>query len=157
MPVFYIVDGEDRVLAAAKFEKGKMAEFGIYGNEISNNERMFVLIIEASDKPKVWHRAMYLPDAKSDGTGEIKFKGESYIDVDFDGQFDAMDIYSENSELISQSLFVNGKWLEICKLNSKGDWLKKSAYDVDDLYAVTTKNGREIYYDFEFGKGWKKR
>jgi hypothetical protein len=157
---FMITDGENK-LALCLFDEGKISEFGIYGNEVHDNKRMPVFAFNASDKPGVWHKVKYIPTVKAIvENGKVKSyatTGELYEDIDFDGQFDAKRIFNKESKIVYGYIFVDGKWLKIDNRDSGEKLQKVGYYSVDRLEAVTFDGREKVYYDFEFGKGWKKR
>ncbi|MGD2093815.1 MAG: hypothetical protein PVH77_02285 [Phycisphaerales bacterium] len=156
-----IVNGKEGPLAFSKFDKDRISEFSIYGNKVHDKRRMPVFFLRASDKPGVWQKAMYTPTLKAiEEKGKLisyRAIGEWYEDIDFDGQFDAKRIYNEESEIVYEYIFVNGEWLTLDDRDLKEKMTKIGHYSLDRLDAVTFDGKQKTYYDFEIGKGWKKR
>jgi len=120
-----IVDGmAERELIRIYFEKGRMSEIFLVGNEGQP-----VFTVDASKKAGVWHKANYMPCVKIDkpfGTWvDYMPVGEYYEDIDFDGHFDAKLVYNEKGEIVSFHIFIKGQWREVCK------------YSFDKLEAMT--------------------
>jgi len=156
-----IANGKEDLIARSNFDKGRISDFGIYGNKVHDNKRMPVFYFMASDKSGVWQQADYMPTFKTVTENvkliSYKMKGEFYNDIDFDGQFDAKRIYNEESEIVFEYIFVNGKWLVLDNRGSDEKIKKIGHYSVERLEAYTFDGKQKIYYDFESGKGWKKR
>jgi hypothetical protein len=141
-----IIDGmeSENELVRINFEKGRMAELFLLGNSGTP-----VFTVEASEKPGIWREAMYTPSVSiSETVGTWKDYmpvGDVYTDLDFDGRFDVKTPYDAKGKIIDQYLFVNGEWQKLNYLS-----LSKSE-------GGAIINSKRVYYDFECGKGWKKR
>ena len=77
-----------------------------------------VLFLKSSDKPGVWRPATYAPTVAAvyDEKGTLvrwRAIGETYFDLDFNGQFDAKEIFNDKSVVVSQSIFVKDQWREL--------------------------------------------
>ena len=157
---FAISDGENK-LAIGFFNKGRISEFGIYGNKIHDNQKMPVFTFDASDKPGVWHNVKYMPTVKAImENGKVKSYaavGEMYDDIDFDGRFDAKRVYNKESEIVFEYIYIDGEWLVLDNRGSDEGIKRIGHYSEDRLDAVTYDGEEKVYYDFEIGKGWKKR
>jgi hypothetical protein len=81
----------------------------------------------------------------------------SAVLIDFDGQFDAKSLYNEDFNIISQSIYVEGNWKELGRRDPQGNFHQTGSYIVEQSYAFNVENGKNIEYDFVFGKGWKRR
>lgn len=158
---FALADGNEGILALSNFNKGRIADFVVYGNKVHDNKRMPVFFLEASETHGVWHKVRYSSTSRAirDGDKVMTYKiiGEVYIDIDFDGEFDARQLWDKDSKIVSESIFVNGRWLELSKRTSNGDFTKLGHIEIEKSEAFTVKDNKKVYYDFEFGKGWKKR
>ena len=111
--------------------------------------------------PGIWKKAFYMPNCKKIiKNGELISyapNGELYEDIEFDGQFDAKCIMNEKNEILSESIYIDGKWLEVNNSGSNGQKRKIGYYDIASMEAFTLEGNEKVYFDFEFGKGWKKR
>jgi len=162
---FGITSGENDVRAIGRLAKSGMSEFCVYGNKVHDAPRAPVLIMEASDKPGVWHKVKYAPAiaAVYDDKGKLvrwRAVGEVYDDLDFDGQLDAKQIWDDKSVVVSESIFIKGEWRELGRMDSTGRFDKRvGAYDPNDLSAYTrdVDGGKKTYFDFVRGKGWRER
>ncbi|MGD2093814.1 MAG: hypothetical protein PVH77_02280 [Phycisphaerales bacterium] len=158
---FVIADGKEEIIARSAFDKDRISQFLIYGNKVHDKRRMPVFAFRASNEPGVWQKVQYIPSSKTIiENGEISHYepiGELYEDIDFDGQFDAKRVISEGYEVVFEYIFINGNWLELDNKGSDEKIRKIGYYDIDKLGAVTSDGKQKTYYDFEIGKGWKKR
>ena len=156
-----IANGKEGLLALSNFDKGRISEFFVFGNKVHNNMRMPVFALNATNKPGVWRNASYIPNVKAvEDNGKIKsyvMKGEKYDDIDFDGQFDAKSLVDEDLNILSQSIYINGEWLEIQNTNTDGTLNKIGYYSAENLEAKALDGKHKVYYDFKVGEGWKKR
>lgn len=170
-----ITDGMTRELIRIYFENDRISELFLIGNKGQP-----VFTADASKKAGVWHKAQYMPCVKIDkpfGTWvDYMPVGEYYEDIDFDGHFDAKKVYNEKGEIASFYIFIKGRWQEVCHysfdeleamslfVNDKFQRIKPddSGYDsklIEKLSSLpaSARRIRYLYYDFEWGKGWKKR
>ena len=160
---FSIADGRNHQLVMANFEDGRISKFALYGNEVHDNRRMPILTFSASEKKGVWDNVQYFPTVNAVyENGNISYyaiKGEMYYDIDFDGQFDVKSIFNEEDEMviISQSIYIDEKWFEVNNSGSNGQTRIIGYYDAKKMEAATIFDNKKMYFDFEFGKGWKKR
>jgi hypothetical protein len=160
-----VMNGFEEVVLTSEFDKGKILKIAVYGNKVYDNQRMPVFMLKASDKPGVWRHAIYIALSKAImENGKLKSflpNGEMYVDIDFDGQFDAksdLTTVSNDMYYLAQSIYIDGKWKELGRRDSNGEWQKIGGYDVESLEeADEIVGGKKIYYDFEIGKGWKRR
>ena len=85
--------------------------------------------------------------------------GEVYHDLDFDGQFDAKEIWDDKSVVISQSIFIKGEWRELGRLDGSGQFNKRAGgFDPENLrHTQEIDGGKKTYFDFVAGKGWSER
>lgn len=88
--------------------------------------------VEASPEPGKWEKAIY---AGSNGTDHTT--GEMYMDINFDGHFDAKHIFDDTGEKVAGYIYIDKKWV---KVGERGFW--------DD---GTEKDG----YIFNKDSGWK--
>jgi hypothetical protein len=157
---FLIRDSGD-IFVMSHFDKDRISDFSVYGNKVHDNKRMPVFYIKASEKKSIWQSAMYTPSFKKiikNGMHiSYSLNGESYEDIDFNGQFDVKQIWNEKGEIISDSIFLEGKWIELGNTYSDEKLRKKGYYSFTKSEAKTLSGKDVIYYDFEYGKGWKKR
>jgi hypothetical protein len=58
-------------------------------------------------------------------------EGEMYVDIDFDGQFDAKYTFDELGKLISKHIYLNGIWKEINSFENKKAILGQTTYVFD--------------------------
>ncbi len=79
-----------------------------------------------------------------------KFTGPHYTDVDFDGQFDAKAVYSQDGTLIGNLIYRNGQWQEV-------DWFNVYEKPPAPVKASVKHGGEYVLFDFEYGKGWRER
>ena len=157
---FYINEGKGRDLVEAEIKDGKLSKIGIICNDESG-----VFVVEKSEDA-IWQYAKYFHMNTQE-----KFSGESYEDIDFDGQFDCKKAFGGNSEVIGEYIYLDGAWehvfgyddgekLEATQIFANGEYQKILPTDkmrIEEL-AKLPRNAKEIvYYDFEFGKGWKRR
>jgi hypothetical protein len=156
-----IFNGKNQPIVKSEFKEGRILNFGIYGNKVHDNRKMPVFFFEASDKPNVWHKIKYIPMVKgiveNGKLVDYAPKGEMYEDLDFDGQFDVKSMRNEDKKVLSQHIYIDGTWLEVYKLDSEDKLRTVGYFDAAILEAMIFDGERKIYYDFEFGKGWKKR
>jgi len=156
-----ITDGKEGMIALSKFDEDRISEFVILGNKVHENLRMPVFSFKASGKAGVWNEVIYMPTARAiKENGKPKSYaaiGEVYDDIDFDGQFDAKRVLNKESEIVYEYIFVDGKWLALDNRGSDERIKKIGHYSTDRLDAVTFDGKEKVYYDFEIGKGWKKR
>ena len=170
-----LFDSSERELARMEFEKGKTSNLYLLDNKEGP-----VFVVEASEKPGVWQNARYMPCVKIDKPFKTYVDhmpvGEHYRDFDFDGHFDAKTVYNEHGDIISRFICVKDEWQEVCKYNFdelegmslfvNGKFQKitpdDSGYDsklIERLSSLppSERQIKYVYYDFEFGKGWKQR
>ncbi|MCP4256385.1 MAG: hypothetical protein GY774_02530 [Planctomycetes bacterium] len=156
-----ITDGKEGLIALSQFDKDRISQFSIYGNQVHDENRMPVFSFKASDKPGVWQKVQYMPLSKTIvENGKLSHYepiGELYNDLDFDGQFDAKRVLNEESEIVFFYIFINGKWLLLDNKGLKEKRTKIGYYNPDKLEAVTFDGKYKINYEFEIGKGWKMR
>jgi hypothetical protein len=157
---FAICDGENE-LALSRFKGGRISEFFVFGNKVHDNSRMQVFFIMASDKPGIWKKALYAPNCKKiiKNGKHISYapNGELYYDIDFDGQFDAKCIMNEKKEILSESIYIGKQWIELFCTDSDEKLIKNGYFSLEKLEAMMSNGENIIYYDFEFGKGWRER
>ena len=120
-----------------------------------------VLFLKSSDKPGVWRPATYAPTVAAvyDEKGTLvrwRAIGETYFDLDFNGQFDAKEIFNDKSVVVSQSIFVKDQWRELGTLDRKE---RIGGFDPETQTADTRERGskKTTYFDFVGGKGWQER
>jgi hypothetical protein len=161
---FGIANGRHGILALGGLAKSGISKFGVYGNEVHGGRRTPVLTMVASDKPGVWYKVRYAPTfiPVYDGGKLTRYRtvGELYTDLDFDGQFDAKEIWNDKSVIVSESILIKGEWRELGRMDSNGRFSKRAgAYDPNDLSAFTedVDGGNKTYFDFVPGKGWRQR
>ena len=77
--------------------------------------------------------------------------GETYLDFDLDGQFDAKEVLNEKSVVVSGSIFIQGQWREIGTLDGRE---RTGAFDLEALTANTRERGskKTTYFDFVWGQ-----
>lgn len=162
---FALTSGEKDVLAFADLVKSGISEFWLCGNAVHGSHRAPVLFLKASDKPGVWRPAAYTPSVVPiyDEKGKLarwRMIGETYLDFDFDGQFDAKEVLNDKSVLVSESIFIKGEWRELGRLDGNGRFTKRiGGFDPETLSADTRERGSKTttYFDFVWGKGWQER
>ncbi len=157
----FLLDGFDRELIQATIKDDKISELVVLGNKKLSG--LYLTRYKDSDSG-LWtarysriHKGMPVT--------------ESYADIDYDGQFDVKRHFNSlGNMIISESIFINNKWQEVqsCDIDNNeayamyfnGIFQRISAEDtelVDKLTALPQNAKEQVYYDFEFGKGWKKR
>jgi hypothetical protein len=161
---FAITNGTRGLLALGRLGESRISQFAVYGNEVHGGRRMPVLTMVPSDKPGVWHKVRYAPASRpvyDEGKlTSYRAVGELYEDLDFDGQFDAKQIWDDQSVVVSESIFVNGQWKELGRVDSKERPNQRvGAYDPNSLSAYTRDvgGGKQTDFDFVWGKGWQER
>lgn len=90
------------------------------------------LTIKASEQPGKWERAVY-------GRTKDYTTGEQYVDLDFDGQFDAKYTFDDLGKLILRHIYLNGIWKEI------------------DSFKNKTAISDQTTYVFDANSGWRKK
>jgi len=124
-----LVQGKKQ-LVSAEFEGGKFSKLIVVGNK-----RGVGLSVRFCDKTDRWGMVKY----------QQRF-GDNYHDIDFDGQFDVkVFISKKDNEKPIPFIFMDGEWYRVA-------WL-----DFDTNEAGVLSAGEKVFYDFEFGKGWKRR
>lgn len=160
---FAIADGSNLQIALGYFEDGRISKIVIFGNKVHDNRKMPVFVLTASEKKGVWKNVRYIPTVKAiyenGKPSNYAIKGELYEDIDFDGQFDVKRIYNEEDEMviISESIYIDEKWCEVSNSGSNGQTEIFGYCDINNMEAASTDGNKKVYFDFEFGKGWKKR
>lgn len=138
---FNVYDGLDRRLVCGSFKDCRLCAITVY-----NNSDNLVFAIRSSGKEGIWERAMYV----SYDLVSKKFTGPHYTDVDFDGQFDAKAVYSQDGTLIGNLIYRNGQWQEV-------DWFNVYEKPPAPVKASVKHGGEYVLFDFEYGKGWRER
>ncbi len=158
---FAVANGTDDIVALGRLTKSGISEFVLYGNEVHEGLRMPVFTMDASDKPGVWDEVRYTATAHAvyDQGKCVSYRvvGEVYYDIDFDGQFDAKDIRDKESEVFSESIFIDGQWLELVHREPDGQWRRKGLFEADKSRAYTIEGDDKVYFDFVWGRGWHRR
>jgi hypothetical protein len=160
---FGITNGKNGILAVGQLSKSGISNFLLYGNEVHDAQRTVVLVMEASDKPGVWRHVSYglsVPEYNENRVPRHRFVGDVYEDLDCDGRFDAKEVFNDKSVVVSESIFINGEWRELGRLDSNGQFTKRrGSFDEKDLTAFTQEvgSGKKTYFDFVWGKGWQER
>jgi len=111
---------------ASTNESGKVTEIAVLGLEKQVRFNMF-----ASESPSGWERAMYSCDRNNYTTGE------QYVDINFDGQFDAKGFYDDKGRRLAKYIHVDNDWKLVESTKSKG----------------VTVDG--IKYVFDSNSGWR--
>lgn len=156
-----LTNGQDDILAVGQLSKTGISDFLLYGNKVHDAQRTVVLVMQASDKPGVWRQVSYGLTVPDDN--RHRFVGDVYVDLDVDGRFDAKDVFNDKSAVISQSIFINGEWRELGRLDSNGQFTKRvkrvGSFDDKNLTAFTREvdSRKKTYFDFVWGKGWQER
>lgn len=158
---FAVANGAHGTVALGRLTEAGISEFVLHGNEVHNGLRMPVLTIDASARPGVWHKARYTPTVGgvySDGKLiSYRVVGEVYHDIDFDGQFDARDVYDKESIVTSQCIFIDGQWIELARRDVDGEWRRLGRFETGELEAFTIEGDSKVSFDFVCGGGWHKR
>jgi len=138
---FDILDGLDRRLLRGAFEGGRLSAITVFSNSGS-----VVFGFGASNKAGMWERAHYVnyDDASK------KLIGTHYTDVDFDGRFDAKAEYSQDGMPLGAYIYGNGQWQKV-------DWFNVYQRTPAPVEARVKEEGKEVRFDFEYGKGWAER
>jgi hypothetical protein len=82
-------------------------------------------------------------------------RGEMYIDIDSDGQFDVKNICNDKSEITSQWVFMDGQWQMLGVFDPPKSWTAPGL--CDDQHGVLREGDKEHHLDFTPGVGWKRR
>jgi hypothetical protein len=138
---FDIRDGIERQLVTGTFEGGRLSKITVF-----NNSGNLVFGLFSSGKEGIWERAHYM----SYDLASKKSNGPHYTDIDFDGQFDAKAMFSQDGTLIGCFIFRNGKWQKI-------DWFNVYEKPPTPVKAYVKRGGEYVLFDFEYGKGWLER
>lgn len=152
---FAVVNQEHGVIALAELQANGISVFGVHGNPVDGHSSTPVLLMTASDSPGIWDGVTYAATKPRGNQDYYPMSGEVYDDIDFDGQFDAKRIYNESSEIISMSIYVEGTWKEICRVNESGLFLKVGKYYPKQREAFSTEVEARTHYRFYPGAGWK--
>jgi len=148
-------------LALGCLTKAGISEFTLFGNKVREGMQMPVFTMNASDKPGVWNKVRYTPTVAGiyDKGKLVSYRvvGEVYHDIDFDGQFDAKSIYDEKLVVCSESIFIDGQWLELGYREPNGRWKREGFFEADKSRAYTMDGAKKVYFDFVWGKGWHRR
>ena len=140
----------------ASFGQERLSDLIIYGRET-----MPVEFAIANDEPEGWGSVRYVRTTPEyDRSGALmRYRpiGEMYIDIDFDGQFDAKDIYNDQSERLSQWVFMDGGWKCLGTFDPPTGWREPGYVGVNTRTAIYREDGREQHLDFVPGLGWKAR
>jgi hypothetical protein len=153
-----LTNGKDDILAVGQLSKAGISNFLLYGNKVHDAQRTVVLVMQGADKPGVWRQVSYGVTVPDDN--RHRFIGDVYVDLDCDGRFDAKEVFDDKSAVVSQSIFVNGEWRELGRLDSNGEFTKRrGTFNEKDLTAYTqgVDGGKKIHFDFVPGKGWQER
>lgn len=162
---FAVTNGMNGMVVTGRLTKSGISEFVLYGNAVHEGLRMPVFTVDASDKPSVWTKVRYTPSVAAvyDKGKMVSYRveGEVYHDIDFDGQFDAKSIYDKDSDgesvVSSESIFIDGQWLELVHREPDGQWKRKGLCEEDKSRAYTVEGEKTVYFDFVWGKGWHRR
>ena len=79
--------------------------------------------VEASPEPGKWEKAIY---AGSNGTDHTT--GEMYMDINFDGHFDAKHIFDDTGEKVAGYIYIDKKWVEVGERGFWDDGTEKDGY-----------------------------
>lgn len=131
---FVITDDMERALAVGDFEEGKISRLAIL-----DNEQREVFMVISADEPNLWQRGQY---GRFNHASELN---EWYMDIDFNGSMDAKFVVGQDGGVFSRYIFIDKMWKEM-------DWCVPH-----DGQAYLKTDSEKAHYDFEFGKGWKKR
>jgi hypothetical protein len=126
----------ERSLFCAIFEENALSQFGLLGN---NNKT--VSTCEPMGESGLWHRFSYCK--KDDG----RFKGEMYLDIDFDGQMDLKRFFDDDGKITSTSIYKDQQWHKTSHYK----------YDSSNAPFKVEVEIEEIPYIFEYDKGWLKQ
>ena len=119
-----------RRLAIADLEKGRIS-----GIRITNLETEASFSVDISPKSGNLVKAQYYPPF-----------GNGYRDINFDGQFDVKVLFpKDDGKKAIPYIFLDGEWHRMA-------WVDSNTNEAGVL-----SFGQKVFYDFEFGKGWKKR
>lgn len=158
---FALTNGAHGTVALARLIASGISEFVLHGNEVHDGLRMPVFTMDASDEPGVWHKVMYTPSVvgvyDKDKLVSYRVVGEVYYDIDFDGQFDTKSVYDRESNVVSESIFIEGKWVELAHRDADGQRRRLGRCETEDLRAYTIEGEKKVYFDFVWGKGWHER
>ncbi len=150
---FGITCGNDGMPGWAQLAKSGISDFVVYGNKIHAESRTAVLVLTASDKPGVRRHLGYglsvpkYDDNKVPGhrIPSYRIVGDVYRDLDFDGRFDAKEVFNDKSVVVSESIFVNGEWRELGRLDSNSQFIERlkrvGSFDDKNLTAFTAGGG----------------
>ena len=115
---------DKQIFYTQKNKENKVTDLAIVG---ANNS--IRLSIKSSEETGGWKNAIY-------GCTNGYTKGEQYVDIDFDGQFDAKNIFDNQGELLSKWIYLDGIWQKV-------DYLEGQKATADH------RN-----YTFQHGYGW---
>jgi hypothetical protein len=104
---------------AQKNKENKVTDVAIVG---ANNS--IRLSIKSSEETGGWKTAIY-------GCTKGYTKGEQYVDIDFDGQFDAKNIFDNQGELLSKWIYSDGIWQKVDYLDDGKAILGQTRYVFD--------------------------
>ena len=153
-----LVNGQHGALALCELSDTRITSVIVYGNPTEKVTTSPIFMFDAAEKPGFWTKVRYGPSAMVTEKGKAivyRPRGEIQEDLDFDGQFDGKKLYDANFRILSESILVDGSWLEIFKMDKDGHTLKEGAYGVDAWKAYVIQGDRTTHYRFESGIGWK--
>ena len=157
-----IMDGLESKVVKAELANGYLSKLVVYSNNCSGG-----LIMNKSETNGNWRNCRYF---KKDKEGNASFEGEFYEDIDFDGQFDVKSKWLKcEKKVLVNYIYVNDDWEEVnvvdtdnleaksLFVNGKFQKITKDPELVERLTALPRSVKEKVIYDFEFGKGWKRR
>lgn len=153
-----IYDGFERELARGTFDGGRLNKIYLF----TNTKPKGMCYAQRPAASNLWQKAYY---------GEFTEGKENFLeDTDFDGQFDIKGIWNESLKAKEAYIFLDNNWQEVSSIDPNGllarelfvdGKFQRLSYLNTELAAKMStlpKSAiKKVYYDFEFGKGWKKR
>jgi hypothetical protein len=151
---FEVLNGKHGEIARGTVDSNGISLFGVFGNSLNGQERTPLLVFGASKTPGQWRDVTYGARKPPKGKDYYPLVGETYEDLDFDGQFDAKRVYNSKSEMVAQAIYLDGLWKEILRVNDDGVFLKIGKYYSDSGTAFFVEGEQRTHYRFVSGVGW---
>lgn len=152
---FSITNCSNEIVAVGELDDEHISTFAVYGNPVGKKKRTPVLLLNGWDTSGCWECATYTATQPRGDKDYFPIVGDMYQDIDVDGQFDAKRVYNARSKVVSESIFLEGSWKEICRVNEDGLFLKIGQLRSEDRKAFLTQGEQRTHYVFHPGVGWR--
>ena len=152
---FSVMNGPSEIVAIGELDDQHVSTLAVYGNPAGKKKRTPVLLLDGRDTSGCWETATYAATQPPGNRDYYPMVGDMYQDIDVDGLFDAKRVYNAKSEVISESIFLEGSWKEICRVTEDGVFLQVGQLRSEDHEAFLTQGEQRTHYVFTPGVGWK--